>query len=458
MSYQILQGDNLHLMRQFPNNHFDSVVTDAPYGLGKEPDPAQMLAAWLATGYLEVKGRGFMGHQWDAFVPQPAFWKEVFRVLKPGGHVLCFFGSRTYDWGVMAMRLAGFEIRDQIMWVYGSGFPKSLNVSKAIDKAAGAEREAVGHQQTNVGMQGGNFANGGGTGTVAITASATASATAEAKQWEGWGTALKPAHEPIALARKPLSEPTVAANVLKWGTGALHIDGCRVTGTTKLWQEPRGMGFHGGTDTGSKAQVENTAGRWPANLVHDGSAEVVAGFPQTESGAPGTRRRPHQTGSMSGRLGLTGEVETGFGDSGSAARFFYCAKASRADRNEGLLSSDTPAVATEATMRHKEDVSWAERNGNHHPTVKPTSLMRWMVRLVTPPGGVVLDPFAGSGSTGKAAILEGFAVVLLEMTESYVPIIEGRCAHAADVVARAAALHACRFRKGSQLDLFAQAS
>jgi len=246
------------------DNSVDSVCTDPPYGLGKEPDAVKMLQAWIDHGHLEVGGSGFMGKQWDAFVPQPIFWKEVFRVLKPGGHVLSFAGTRTYDWMVMAIRLAGFEIRDQLVWMYGGGFPKSANVSKHIDKQAGAVREVVGERKQR--------ANGDGS-TVKMNQSVgeveqiTAPSTPEAQEWDGWGTALSPSHEPIVLARKPLEKGlTIAQNVLKWGTGALNIDGCRVDGEPWVRSE---NGGDAGMWSGKKriAQESNEKGRWPSNLI-----------------------------------------------------------------------------------------------------------------------------------------------------------------------------------------------
>ena len=389
---KFLLGDNIEHLKAMPDNSVDSVVTDAPYGLGKSPDPMKLLQDWLDHGYHEVKGSGFMGKKWDAFVPQPLFWKEVFRVLKPGGHVLCFFGTRTYDWGVMAMRLAGFEVRDCIQWVYGSGFPKSMDISKAIDKQAGAEREVVGSKVTNTGIQGGNFSNKSGSGIVDITAPATE----EAKQWDGWGTALKPANEPIVLARKPISEGTVADNVLKWGTGGLNIDGCRVefqsdkdlkSATFGRGTDIMGGNYVGATHSSGRTNIEaDPLGRFPANLIHDGSDEVTSLFPDTKSG----KMKQHIEG---GEFNVYGkqyprDVET-IGDSGSAARFFYYAKASKKERGEY----------------------------NKHPTVKPVALMRYLTKLVNPPGGVCLDPFGGSGSTAVGWKMDGVDGIYMEMDE-----------------------------------------
>jgi site-specific DNA-methyltransferase (adenine-specific) len=289
---------------------------------------------------------------------------------------------------------AGFEIRDMIAWVYGSGFPKSLDVSKAIDKAAGAEREVVGiagRSGSARACMAGDFAGG--------EYHATAPATPEAQQWAGWGTALKPALEPITVARKPFKD-TVAANVLEHGTGAINVDGCRVgTGADKGVWPVTGRTAERNSMAGPMgcAETDITSGRWPANLIHDGSDEVVGLFPQsTSTGGSGPASRGHKSDgrTVSGSCSATG----GFGDSGSAARFFYCAKASKADRGDD----------------------------NTHPTVKPTELMRYLCRLVTPPGGVVLDPFMGSGSTGKAAMLEGFEFIGIERETAYLEIAQQR--------------------------------
>jgi len=227
---KVINGDNIEVLKTYPDNYFDSIVTDPPYGLGKEPNPNELLKDWIEKGYHEIQGKGFMGKEWDAFVPQPNFWKEVFRVLKPGGHVLAFYGTRTYDWGVMAMRFAGFEVRDCIQWLYGSGFPKSHNIGKSVDKLKGNERKLVGEGKSGKTAKAFNLneqQREAGTGILAGQYEITKGNS----EWEGWGSALKPANEPIVLARKPLEKGlSIAENVLKWGTGGINIDGCRVSG------------------------------------------------------------------------------------------------------------------------------------------------------------------------------------------------------------------------------------
>jgi len=497
----LLKGNCLETLKTLADNSVDSIVTDPPYELG------------------------FMGKTWDAsgIAYNQDLWAECLRVLKPGGHLLAFSGSRTYHRMTVAIEDAGFEIRDQIMWLYGSGFPKSLDVSKAIDKAAGAEREVVGSSDNGIAGGTGKHAGQEKSYRFAGEFEITAPATPEAQRWQGWGTALKPAHEPICVARKPLTG-TVASNVLEWGTGALNIDGSRV-GTAD--------GFGGGTKATSgfvngyegDGFVASTQGRWPANVIHDGSDEVLAGFPN------------------------------------DAGRFFYCAKASKSERNAGLepcrcdklsawAKEDQPAppqAGTELLAKRDTDASgtplsddsewntslsgkgptdwspmaiksttstttnsttdWktsnssaplntsastrganlgtvsggnlatfagsssqsepsigisAERAGHStgdadpatsaeslpasnkgdlfcpkcgglkggHPTVKPLALMRYLVKLVTPPNGTVLDPFLGSGSTAVACVLENFDWIGCEMTEDYWPIIEARVAWA----------------------------
>lgn len=424
---KLLQGNNLDLLKQLPDNSVDAVVTDPPYGLGKEPDALAMLRDWLETGHHDVKGKGFMGKAWDAFVPQPQQWREIYRVLKPGGHVLAFAGTRTQDLMALGLRLAGFEIRDLVAWVYGSGFPKSLDVSKAIDKAAG-----------ELSARGKGFNAAGGidrsNGMDKFRSDHPeyvpyAPATEAARQWQGWGTALKPALEPITLARKPL-EGTVAENVLKWHTGAVNVDGCRVETSENLnggrysdnKQGDDGNSYGRGINARSAADYSQPAGRWPANLIHDGSEEVTGLFPNSttkriEKPCENPEISGHKWGTIQGNRG-----PRGYDGEGSAARFFYCAKVSTSERNEGLdLLPDKEWKNDGAAVPQRDDRPF-NPSKNNHPTVKPIALMRYLCRLITPPGGVVLDPWMGSGSTGKAAKLEGFEFIGMEMDKGYFDI------------------------------------
>lgn len=377
---RLILGDCMESLRKMPDNSVDSIVTDPPYGLA------------------------FMGKKWDYDVPSVEIWAECLRVLKPGGHLLAFAGTRTQHRMAVRIEDAGFEIRDMIAWVYGSGFPKSLDVSKALDKAAGAEREVVGIRESyrpkaNATRDPEGFQD-------RSDGAVTLPATDAAHQWQGWGTALKPALEPITLARKPLIG-TVAANVLAHGTGALNIDGCRVTPTGESRErvgeasQDRRYAENGGTDFAALPGVRggDPSGRWPANLIHDGSDEVVELMPQAKAG---TAVRHNSGGNTFGGTSAKPPMDDmGYADSGSAARFFYCAKASKRDRN-------------------------ASNASNIHPTVKPTDLMAYLCRLVTPPGGVVLDPFMGSGSTGKAAMREGFRFIGCELSPEYMTIARAR--------------------------------
>ena len=398
--YELHHGDCREVMATMAENSVDAIVTDPPYGLS------------------------FMGKEWDHGVPGVQFWREALRVAKPGAHLLAFGGTRTFHRLTCAIEDAGWEIRDCVMWVYGSGFPKSHDVSKAIDKAAGAEREVVGKSNRHVsGKPEQRTAGLNGSATfsesVGMEAFITAPATDAARQWAGWGTALKPAWEPVIVARKPLMG-TVAANVLEHGTGAINVDGCRVGtdgGTTK-GNPPKSAsnGVYGHGINGACDIVSLNAGRWPANIIHDGSDEVVALFPVTSSGARnGPSDRSLEDESPSGWGGTIRRGGYAVASTGSAARFFYCAKASKRDRDEGLQNPPQLFVQFQ----------------NHHPTVKPTNLMRYLCRLVTPPGGVVLDPFMGSGSTGKAAILEGFRFIGIDLNPEYIEIARGRIAQAA---------------------------
>jgi site-specific DNA-methyltransferase (adenine-specific) len=420
MTCQILIGDCRERLKELPDNSVDSVVCDPPYHLVSQDKRDHRRASPSEKQRQKIAAtKGFMGQTWDggdvAF--QPETWAEVWRVLKPGGHLVAFSGTRTYHRMTVAIEDAGFEIRDMIAWHYGSGFPKSHDISKAIDRAAGAEREVVGINEAAVARQ-----NKRPTNATQCTKSApetvgiiTAPATDAAREWEGWGTALKPATEPICLARKPLSERSIAANVLRWGTGGLNIDGARIphqtvnggnlADNTHLRKSIRGgAGFRPGEGTGeaTREEVPSQFGRWPANLCHDGSDEVVAGFPAEAGGAKDVREergaRPGGFANIGADKGSPVPCGPTYVDSGSAARFFYCAKATTEERGEG----------------------------NNHPTVKPVSLMRWLIRLVTPKGGTVLDPFMGSGSTGLAAQDEQFSFIGCEMSPEYAAIAERR--------------------------------
>jgi hypothetical protein len=382
-------------MRGMDEASVDAVVTDPPYELGF------MSKAWDRTGVAY----------------QPETWREALRVLKPGGHLLAFGGTRTYHRLACAIEDAGFEIRDCLVWMYGSGFPKSLDVSKAIDKAAGAQREVIGTDEARLARLRNQLDGSVSTGEQwehgPRDVSITAPATPEAARWQGWGTALKPAHEPIVLARKPLTG-TVAANVQAHGTGALNVDGCRVglvdgvddSQLRTMRRSERANDGWGMNTTGSdEPQVVNPAGRWPANVALD--PEAAAMLDEQSGERPGMSGGGNHREDYEG--GLFGAIDcshTARGDSGGASRFFYCAKASRAERSVGLPNGQRSS----------------------HPTVKPISLMRWLCRLVTPPGGTVLDPFAGSGTTGCAAVLEGFDFIGCERETEYVAIAEARIA------------------------------
>jgi DNA modification methylase len=420
---QVIHGDSREVLKTLSENSVDACVTDPPYAL------TSITKRWANTARddgtmprVPVYARataGFMGCAWDngstAF--DPDFWREVLRVLKPGAHLLAFSGTRTYHRMTCAIEDAGFEIRDMVLWHYGSGFPKSHDVSKGIDKAAGVlSARGVGFNAAGVGKSNG----GSKLRSDHAEYKKYSPATDESRDWEGWGTALKPASEPIALARKPLSEKTVVANVLRWGTGALNIDGCRVEfesnpnpATNPLYRKQNGYALHTGDDSNStswkvktdrREQPAHNSGRWPANLCHDGSEEVIAAFPDSD-GQQGDVRGTEPSGPFSGHVygDMTGRhAGAARNDTGSAARFFFSAKADADDRM-----------------------------GSKHPTVKPVDLMRWLVRLVTPPNGLILDPFAGSGTTGIAAIAEQKRAFLIEREAEYVEDIHRRLAHVA---------------------------
>ena len=413
----IVHGDCLEVMRGMADNSVDSIVTDPPYGLS------------------------FMGKKWDYDVPSVDVWRECLRVLKPGGHLLSFAGTRTQHRMAVNIEDAGFEIRDMIAWVYGSGFPKSLNIGKVMDKfiktgnaswngTGDSSNGALGYSklQHQQGYRPADYSN--------KHQDKSEITEDKAKEWEGWGTALKPALEPITVARKPIEKGlSVAENCLKWGVGGMNIDGCRIP-TEEDQRRPSAGGDNGliGTSTfkiherKTEDQIKHQ-GRWPANLIHDGSDEVKELFPETKSGSiNGTYNNTIMAQSNGDRNGKPIHLEFN-GDSGSAARFFYCAKASRSERNAGLegMPEKRPDERTNTGMGTFVEKGVAKQS-NHHPTVKPIKLMRYLCRLVTPPGGIVLDPFAGSGSTGKACALEGFRFIGIEREMEYCKIAEARIA------------------------------
>jgi len=392
---ELLLGDCLYKLKELKDNSVDSIVTDPPYGLS------------------------FMGKQWDYDVPSQEIWEECMRVLKPGGHLLAFAGSRTYHRMAVRIEDAGFEIRDQIMWVYGSGFPKSHNIGKGVDKKFGNEREVVGEGGT-MPIQSGGKRNTEDSSKFEKFERKTQTITKGNSEWEGWGTALKPAHEPIVMARKPLSEKTIVDNVLEWGTGGINIDESRIG--TEVIKTQGGEKFKGNGIYNKYNNCEESIheGRFPANIIFDEEAGKL----------------------LDEQSGISKSI-SGSGDTGGASRFFYCPKTSKKDRNEGLEHLEDKLQAN-AKFRpnHLEkalDGDSGKPHGrytptkNHHPTVKPTALMLYLIRLVTPKGGTTLDPFMGSGSTGKAAVRGGFDFIGIEREEEYLRIANARIQYEFDL-------------------------
>ena len=382
----LMNADCLEAMKKMPDNCIDAIVTDPPYGLS------------------------FMGKDWDHGVPGVEFWKEALRVAKPGAHLLSFGGTRTFHRIACAIEDAGWEVRDCIMWLYGSGFPKSMDISKAIDKKFGQEREKfpnpLANKQTS---QKGTLAHGDREGNSYISPIPVSD---EAKKWNGWGTCLKPAYEPIIMARKPV-EGTIVDNVLKHGTGGINIDECRIPFESEADRKSTGMDRIHTSKVGALAgKVENdherttfmprqTNGRFPANIIHDGSNEVVELFPDNVKGGTWNNTKGARHFENNGKP--TEYTNKGSDNSvGSAARFFYCAKASKKERGEG----------------------------NVHPTVKPIALMEYLVKLVAPKNAIVLDPFMGSGTTGVAAVNLGRGFVGIEKEKEYFDIAERRIENA----------------------------
>lgn len=412
---KIIHANNIDYLRTLKDNSVDSVVTDPPYGIN------------------------FMNKKWDYDVPSVELWQEVFRVLKPGGHMLVACGTRTQHRMAVNIEDAGFEIRDIVAWVYGSGFPKSLDISKAIDKSMGAEREVVGSYKVggnaaqSTKEKGGTYAsNTNSIGIKPIDINITAPSTEEAKQWQGWGTALKPSMELWTLARKPL-KGTVAQNILEYGVGGINIDGCRVGDeefeiTNDSYDNGNNVAFGNVKRTPKKYN-----GRFPANFIHDGSEEVEALFPQEEVkvGKPynyfGKEYNNKDTSMFNGDKP---KAPSNYNDNGSASRFFYVAKASQEERNFGLYDFEEKRHAD----RNKDDGVGGDnpRNRsnnpkkNFHPTVKPIELMRYLVRMITPPNGICLDPYLGSGTTAIACEMEKFDYIGIELDPQYIEIAKAR--------------------------------
>ena len=422
---KLMLGKMEEQLRLLDDNSVDSIVTDPPYGID------------------------FMGKKWDYQVPSVEQWKEALRVLKPGGHLISFSSARTYHRMAVLVEDAGFEIRDQIMWVYGSGFPKSRNLGKAYDKKYGIEREITGSKTSPI-MNGSQTTSLGGAidrGTF------THYDTAGTGPLEGWGTQLKPSHEPMVLARKPLSEKSVLDNAEKWGVGGLNIDATRVP------NEGEEITYHSVGETGNFAGREGKEtvsdkdyhtrndGRWPANFIHDGSQGVLDLFPDVKGGNWATTdgcRAFNNNGKPT--KAVAGKSDKSVG---SAARFFYVPKVSKKDRNEGLDPNASELMKVGGTdvnskAKRDEEMGFQSNNANvlfeakakalreagilanTHPTVKPTDLMHYLIRMVTPEGGTVLDPFMGSGSTGKAAVRHGYEFIGIEMEEHSYDVAKAR--------------------------------
>jgi site-specific DNA-methyltransferase (adenine-specific) len=520
MKSKIINGNSFDELKKIEDNYFDSVVTDPPYGLGKEPNTEELMKDWIEKGYHEIKGTGIMGKEWDSFIPQPIFWKEVYRVLKHGGHILAFFGTRTYDWGVMSMRFAGFEVRDCIQWLYGSGFPKSHNISKALDKMEGAERKVVGKNNSKGIRSGQNNIIGDNYECDGYLE--TISSTESAKIWDGWGTALKPANEPIVLARKPLEKGlSIADNILKWGVGGINIDASRIglpkDDTQVKLREGKTIHAKGINQVYSNGvgKIEgdyfNAQGRFPANIIlthhedceckgtkkvkpsngsgkasekgggfskgmfGDGTSDNIGGGFTDADGNETVedwdchedcpiRILDEQSGISKSSASIRNNkirndkniygggkgipqvsLESNHNDKGGASRFFYVAKASKAERNKGLEDFEDKPLAFSNQAKAELKRGNLEFNGNgitgegivghgnkvnmlknFHPTVKPIKLMQYLIKMITPPNGIVLDPFCGSGTTGVACKIEGFEFVGLEQDIEYTKIAQAR--------------------------------
>lgn len=425
---KLFEGNCLDEIKKLDDQSIDAILTDPPYGLSShsQEDVIECMTAWISGKEYISNKKGFMSKTWDSWTPGPEIWKECLRVLKPGGHLLCFAGTRTIDLMMIAIRLAGFEIRDTIgnahgaplmAWVYGQGMPKGLNISKAIDKKFGLKQKEIGikvntydgsirNPEKHVSPADSSNIGEWGLNSTPHGMPELEPNSDEAKQWHGWNTQLKPAWEPIIMARKPL-DGDIVSNVLKHGTGGINVDASRIPvdmnvdshlggngswTTDKAGKKVYGLGFSGGIIKSS------TEGRYPANVIHDGSSEVLETFRHVgvkSSGKPGKRNKKHESSAMGSLNSL--EKEIGIGDSGYVDRFFYCSKATN-----------------------------AERAGSKHPTVKPLALLRYLLKLIVPENGIVLDPFAGTGTTGEAAYNIGVNAVLIEQNAEYIEDCKNR--------------------------------
>lgn len=404
----LIRGDAIQSLKEMEDNSVDSIVTDPPYGLS------------------------FMGKKWDYDVPQVELWKEVFRVLKHGGHLLSFAGTRTYHRMAVNIEDAGFEIRDMISWLYGSGFPKSLNIGKQVDKIQGNERETVGENKN-----GAKKLMEERPWNQKEDYNKTLKLTKGNSKWEGWGTALKPACEPIVVARKPLSEKNIALNVLKQGTGGINIDGCRVGDEKIISRGGRKEVVTGDTRTGKALGMNapheplNTEhqGRFPANIILDEEAGKI--LDKQTIGKVGNGHWSKTTTKGFGEFGGGSSTYEGVGkkdkEKGGASRFFYCAKASKSERNFGLDDFEEKGIEIQQPHNSKDlEERYSMKSKNFHPTVKPIKLMQYLVRLVTPKGAICLDPFMGSGTTGIACVKEEIKFVGIEREEEYLKIATAR--------------------------------
>lgn len=446
---KIICGDNIEVLKTFPDNSIDAVVTDAPYGLGKQPNAEDVMRDWIEKGYHEVKGGGFMGAKWDRFIPQPLFWREVYRVLKPGAFVLCFFGTRTYDWGVMSMRFAGFRIIDSLHWLNAGGFPKNHNVSVAIDLELGVEPTVTGKKrlwgENASGSAAGLHANGyrqniiGAEKFIPITEPTSE----QAKLYSGFGTALKPAHEPIVFAQKPIQKGlNIAQNILQWGTGAINIDACK-TPFKDEDDRMESMQKNRHADFGTKPMENNNTygdysmvqrknyepqGRWPTNLVltHADTCRFTSDDDSSKWDC--------SDGCPIKILNLQSEGSSRFFPNTSftdfeISSFIYTPKAIRKERNFGLDNFEHKPINESDGEQNQESFQSEgtdKTSPNNHPTLKPVSLMVWLVKLISVPGGKLLDPFNGAGTTGIACKLQGIDYIGIEQDPEYCRISEAR--------------------------------